>query len=384
MDMIDRRKALELIVAGALATSCKGTAPAQEATVIEPRAPQAPPPPTNPVAVIDPVVAVTPLGFPWRTQDPFLFCVHHDDRYPAGNDRMGPAASLAGRMIGRDFEGKDGWRMYHGETVPGFPEHPHRGFETVTVVRTGLLDHADSLGAAARYGRGDVQWLTAGAGIQHAEMFPLLDQAGPNPVELFQIWLNLPAARKMARPYFSMLWADTIPRRVTPEGAEVAVVAGRLGDLVPPSPPPESWASSAEADVAIWTLKLRPGARFTLPAANAGTNRSLYFFRGSSLTLAGRPIPAGHQVDLLGAVEVSLLAGPDEVELLLLQGRPIGEPVVTHGPFVMNTQAEIQQAFADYRRTRFGGWPWPSSDPVHPRAEGRFARHPDGRVERPA
>jgi redox-sensitive bicupin YhaK (pirin superfamily) len=97
----------------------------------------------------DAVLTSKPLGFPWQPQDPFLFCVYHDDRYPAGNGKMGPAASLEGRNIGQDFEGKDGWRMYHGETVPGFPPHPHRGFETVTIVRKGLIDHSDSLGAAA-------------------------------------------------------------------------------------------------------------------------------------------------------------------------------------------------------------------------------------------
>ena len=84
--------------------------------------------------------------------------------------------------------------------MPGFPSHPHRGFETVTYVRRGLIDHSDSLGAAARFGRGDTQWLTAGRGIVHAEMFPLLDEDGPNPLELFQIWVNLPAADKMAAP----------------------------------------------------------------------------------------------------------------------------------------------------------------------------------------
>jgi len=109
-----------------------------------------------------------PAGRPWPTPDPFLFCVHHNDRYPKGNEQFGPDVSLQGRQLGRDFAWKDGWNMYHGRTVPGFPSHPHRGFETVTVVRQGRLDHADSLGATARYGDGDVQWLTAGAGIQHA------------------------------------------------------------------------------------------------------------------------------------------------------------------------------------------------------------------------
>src|SRR3954470_9651024 len=124
----------------------------------------------------DLIRSVTPLGFQWVAAAPFLFCVHHDDHYPAGNAALGPAASLAGRDLGQDFAGLDGWRMYHGQRVPGFPQHPHRGFETVTVVRTGLLDHSDSLGATARYGGGDVQWLTAGGGILHSEMFPLLDE----------------------------------------------------------------------------------------------------------------------------------------------------------------------------------------------------------------
>src|SRR6476659_9616818 len=137
----------------------------------------------------DPVLQEIPLAFQWPTLDPFLFCVHHLDMYPVGNGQYGPdPASLAGREIGNDFEPVDGWRMYHGATVPGFPQHPHRGFETVTLARKGFIDHSDSLGAAARFGEGDVQWLTAGAGILHSEMFPLLKNDQPNPAELFQIW----------------------------------------------------------------------------------------------------------------------------------------------------------------------------------------------------
>ena len=329
----------------------------------------------------NPILGVEPLGFPWQTQDPFLFCVHHDDAYPAGNDVLGPAASLEGRQIGQDFAGKDGWRMYHGDVVPGFPQHPHRGFETVTIVRRGFIDHSDSLGAAARFGEGDVQWLTAGRGIVHCEMFPLLDAAAPNPAELFQIWLNLPRADKMVDPHFSMLWGSTIPVVRAP-GVEVTITAGALGDVRAPAPPPRSWAARADSDVAIWTIALAAGASWTLPPARPGTNRTLYLFRGHA-TIAGRAIPTSSAVRVRADAEITISGGDGGAELLLLQGRPIGEPVVQYGPFVMNSAPEIQQAFADYRRTQFGGWPWPVDGPVHARDAGRFARHVDGRVEKP-
>ena len=209
------------------------------------------------------VLQTVPLGFQWPTIDPFLFCVHHLDTYPTGDGSLGPAAPLDGRTIGNDFEPRDGWRMYHGSRVPGFPQHPHRGFETITFVRQGLVDHADSLGAAARYGRGDVQWMTAGAGIQHAEMFPLVDDEGPNTLELFQIWMNLPATDKMVDAHFTMLWDDDIPRHVA-DGVTVTVIAGTLGDATPPSPPPASYASRHDAGVALWHVVLEPGSSWTI------------------------------------------------------------------------------------------------------------------------
>jgi redox-sensitive bicupin YhaK (pirin superfamily) len=115
-----------------------------------------------------------------------------------------------------------------------------------------------------------------------------------------------------------------------------------------------------------------------------GTNRTLYFFRGGSLGINGRSIPPSHLVELRGDAAALLENGGDSAELLLLQGRPINEPVVHYGPFVMSSSDEIRQAYLDYQRTRFGGWPWQGEDPVHPRQEGRFARHADGRIERPA
>jgi redox-sensitive bicupin YhaK (pirin superfamily) len=334
------------------------------------------------------ILDVQPLGFPWETVDPFLFCVYHDDAYPKGNAQFGPDASLIGRNLGQDFAGKDGWRMYHGLTVPGFPSHPHRGFETVTIVRKGLIDHSDSLGAAARFGGGDVQWLTAGRGIVHAEMFPLLDPAAPNPLELFQIWLNLPARSKMADPHFTMFWSENIPHRRFIDSDHnatiVACIAGRLekDGAAPLAPPPDSFASQPEADLAIWTLKMAPGARWTLPAARAATTRrKLYFFKGAKVSIDGRTIDHATAVELKATQPAELVNGDTESEFLVLQGRPIGEPVAQYGPFVMNTQQELQQAFDDYRRTEFGGWPWPDNAPVHGAERVRFARHANGRVE---
>jgi hypothetical protein len=275
--------------------------------------------------------------------------------------------------------------MYHGREVPGFPQHPHRGFETVTIVRQGFIDHSDSLGATARFGQGDVQWLTAGRGILHSEMFPLLEPERPNPLELFQIWLNLPSADKLVEPHFSMLWNQDIPHRVESDvdgrSTEVVLVAGSLSELEALPSPPHSWAARPEAHVAIWTIRMHPGARWTLPRAAPGLNRTLYFFRGTSLTIAGALLDQRGAVALRSDADVALENGNEVGELLLLQGRPIGEPVVQHGPFVMNTRSEIERAFADYRQTQFGGWPWPSEGPVHDRAAGRFARHAGGKVE---
>lgn len=299
---------------------------------------------------------------------------------------MGPVGSLEGRQIGSDFHLKDGWRMYHGRTVPGFPGHPHRGFETITVVRKGLVDHADSLGASGRYGDGDVQWMTAGKGIQHSEMFPLLREDSDNPMELFQIWLNLPAKNKMVEPHYKMLWSEEIPHKLLRDangkGIEIEIIAGSLFDESAQSPPPNSWAADADHHVGVYNCMLEAGARFTLPATAAGVNRTLYVYEGKSVQIVETAIPEYHAVDVAPNAALEIVnSGNDAAKILILQGKPIGEPVVQHGPFVMNTREEIQQAFNDYHATQFGGWPWPRYDQVHDRSLGRFAAHADGSKE---
>ena len=276
MSNLTRRESLLLLAAGSTA-ACTRPTTRRDAPTMNPPLP-------------DPATAIRRigrLGFPWQTQDPFLFCVHHDDHYPAGNAQLGPRASLAGRDIGQDFVIKDGWRMYHGDTVPGFPQHPHRGFETVTVVRRGLVDHSDSMGAAGRYGQGDTQWMTAGAGVQHAEMFPLLDPDGPNHLELFQIWLNLPARSKMVTPHFQMIWSHQTPRREVTDAqgriTRVSVVAGSYADAQPPAPPPDSWAAAC---------RVRPVALSRLAGDEAGRAR-------------------GQARELVGRVQAAVLPDPE-------------------------------------------------------------------------
>lgn len=332
-----------------------------------------------------PIRSIHPLGFPWKTQDPFLFCVYHADDYPKGNEELGPDASLAGRNLGQDFVLKDGWRMYHGQRVPGFPAHPHRGFETVTIVKKGMVDHSDSLGAMARFGHGDVQWLTSGKGLQHAEMFPLLNKEEKNPLVLFQLWLNLPKRSKFVEPHFKMLWGETIPKIQIKDSSgksiEVDIMAGKIGAIEAPTPTPDSWAADATNEVGIFTIKLEAGAEWTLPLGDATVNRSLYFYEGENLQIADVEITPEHCVELNSDVKTVIKNGAKESFLLILQGKPINEPVVQHGPFVMNSQQEIREAMQDYNRTQFGGWPWGNSSPVHPREQGRFAKHIDGTVE---
>ena len=335
-----------------------------------------------------------PISGPYPTLDPFLFCVYHRDAYPA--DESGGKMETAWPGNGSDFNPYAPYRMYHGHRIPGFPQHPHRGFETITATMEGLIDHADSVGNAGRYGEGDVEWMCAGGGVVHGEMFPLVHADKPNHLRLFQIWLNLPSKSKMVQPSFAMFWNSDVPVYKTDDGkASVTVWAGDyfLGENVKQnSPPPDSWAADSSNDVAVLHITVQPGGAIVIPKANKSgdsnsINRSMYLIEGheSNAKVDGKVISEKVCLTLDASKDVPIeldQGASEEVQFLLLQGRPINEPVAQHGPFVMNTQSEIRDAFIDFQRTQFGGWPWPKDDMVFPQDKVRFALI-DGKETRP-
>ena len=290
--------------------------------------------------------------------------------------------------------------MYHGgsgrDNVPGFPHHPHAGMETITTVFKGLCDHSDSLGSVGRFGNGDTQFMTAGAGLSHAEMFPMLhdeESGGENTLSLFQIWLNLPSKSKQAEPGYKMNWSEDTPAWTVPDanGREASVhpIVGQYADKpAPPPPPPASWAADPENEVALWTIEVPEGGTFTVPAAKRGDdiNRKLFLYEGSA-SIDGKVFQVDTGVQVKASADVVIEAnqgdGNGTCKLLLLQGRPINEPVVQHGPFVANSREGIAAIFEKYQRTRFGGWPHDVDGPVHgDLSVGRFAKYGDGTVEK--
>ncbi|MGM0635756.1 MAG: pirin family protein [Bacteroidota bacterium] len=334
------------------------------------------------------IIKIRELGFHWETKDPFMFCAYHQDDFPEGKPNLGPDEKyLENRFLGNDFTKKDGFRMYHGQEVPGFPGHPHAGFETITLVEKGYADHSDSLGAKGRFGNGDVQWMTAGKGILHSEMFPLVNQDKPNPLVLFQLWLNLPARSKNVAPHFKMFWNEDIPTETFADknGNQISVkiIAGKLCNTKAIRPTPDSFAAKDENHINIWRISLDANAEWTLPKGDEKANRMLFFYEGNQIEADGFTIEKGHSLELNPSEDFTLTNGNTKAEFLFLEGKPIGEPVFQQGPFVANSRAKMMNIINRYQNTQFGGWPWEKYENVHEIDAGRFARHINGEIEYP-
>lgn len=228
--------------------------------------------------------------------------------------------------------------------IAGFPDHPHRGFETVTYMVAGRMRHRDSAGHEGLLENGGVQWMTAGRGVIHSE----IPQQEDGVMEGFQLWLNLPAAEKMSAPWYRDFGAAELPSFLTEAGVAATLIAGSSHGV--------EGAVTREATAPLYLdLHLPAGARFsqTLPAAH---NAFVYVYRGS-VQVAETRVSAQRMAILANAAErdgVVLEAVGGDARALLIAGRPLNEPIAQYGPFVMNTEQEIYQALADFREGRLG------------------------------
>ena len=235
--------------------------------------------------------------------------------------------------------------------IGGFPAHPHRGFETVTYMLDGHMRHEDHLGNRGDLGPGDVQWMTAAHGIIHSEM----PQQSEGRMRGFQLWLNLPSQEKMKPAGYRDIPASEIPRVLLPLGGEVKVIAGALTlDETTTYGPINGRGAKLSTDPLYLDVRLPAGAEFKHQVAS-GHNAFLYTYEGSAqigTAAEVKPLPRGAAGVLSDGDSVRVEAGTEGAHFLLLAARPLREPVVQYGPFVMNTREEIEQALADYRDGR--------------------------------
>ena len=224
--------------------------------------------------------------------------------------------------------------------IAGFPPHPHRGFETVTYLMEGHMKHRDHLGNEGDLQQGGVQWMTAGRGIIHEEM----PQQQDGLLRGFQLWINLPAAEKMKAAGYRDIADNEIPRLDLSSGGQIKAIAGEvtIGNQVISGP-----VKGGSTDPLYLDVKLRAGERVTVPLTQ-GYNAFLYLFEGQ-VGIAGETVKTDHLATFTDGDRITLVAGDNGARLLLLAGKPIGEPIAQYGPFVMNTQDEINQALSDYR-----------------------------------
>ena len=224
--------------------------------------------------------------------------------------------------------------------IGGFPDHPHRGFETVTYMLAGRMRHGDNKGNTGLLGPGSVQWMTAGRGIVHSEM----PEQEEGLMHGFQLWVNLPAKDKMTAPRYQDIPPGDIPEVDAGNGIRVRVIAGRFGNVSGP-------VSAVATDPLYLDVALPAGASLEVPLP-ADDNAFAYVFEGAA-KIGGEQVARGELAVLGNGERVEFAAGPEGARLVLIAGRPLNEPVAKYGPFVMNTNDEIRQAVADYQSGRF-------------------------------
>ena len=328
------------------------------------------------------VSKIVDINIHWSADDPFTFISHHHDNYPKGNAQMAPPLDLIrGRNLGRDYQERFGFRMYHGRVVPGFPMHAHWGYETVTIAEKGFVDHFDTEGNHGRFGNGDMQWTLASSRYEHCEMYPLLDQENDNPVHITQIAINLPLDRKNKDNIVNNVWSEKIPVMEN-DSCKVTLYCGEYEGGSIYSPNPGSWACK-DNGIRIMKVEIKPNAVFSLEQLPEGINRNVFFVEGKEAAMDGTKIRPYLRFKMKPSTSTVITNGDTEAEFWILEGRPIDEKQAMFGPVILKDLDEVRKGMDEIRINEFQEWEWGVMDKTNPIDTPRQLCRKDGTIETP-
>lgn len=317
----------------------------------------------------------------WDCEDPFIFTSHHYDLYPEGNVQQAPPLEeINRRSLGHDYDKVFGYRMYDGKVSPGFPIHPHWGYETFSVASQGYVDHFDNMGNQGRYGYGDMQWVSAGSFYVHNEMYPLAFTDRENPVLLTQIHLNLPIKDKDTPNEVRTVWLEDIPV-VKGEGYEISVYCGHFADTDGVPANPVSWAADPSHHVKIAMIRMEPGATVDISPTEA-VHRNIYLTEGRA-TVDGQEFPGNTRLKIDPKEGISVTMGDSASEIWVLEGDPIGEKQTSFGPVVKGKFKEVRRDNQYIREHIMDGWCWDYVNQKQDLGTERFFMDGDGKESRP-
>ena len=328
-----------------------------------------------------PVLREMVANLHWDLEDPFIFASHHFDLYPKGNERQAPPKEeIEKKDLGNDYHGLFGYRLYTSKLTPGFQLHSHWGYETVTYVPQGYVDHFDSLGNQGRYGYGDMQWITAGGLYSHCEMYPLAHQDRENPQLVTQIMINLPLSEKNTPPEVHTVWKEDL-QEFEEDGCTFTLLAGSFRGRTARIPSQRSWAADPSHHVLILRVLMGPGTTLRLGPSDA-KHRNIYI-TDCRATVAGKEYHEDTRLKLRPEASVEITMGEKESELWVLEGDPIGERQSRWGPVVLGTDSEVREANNVIRKKEGPEWQWEYVNQKQPLGTERFYRSADGAESRP-
>lgn len=317
----------------------------------------------------------------WDCEDPFIFATHHYDLYPKGNTQQAPPyEEIRRRSLGHDYDKLFGYRMYDGKVSPGFPLHPHWGYETFSVASKGYVDHFDNRGNQGRYGYGDMQWVSAGSLYCHDEIYPLAFMDRDNPVLLTQIHVNLPLEKKGTEPVVRTVWMEDIPA-VKGEGWTASVYCGEFADVKGVPANPVSWAADPSHHVSIVKLDMEPGASVEVGPTEAA-HRNVYVTDGKA-TVEGEEFPHDTRLKMDTSATFTITMGKEPCEVWILEGDPIGEKQAAFGPAVLGSLDEVRKANRYVNEHIMDGWCWDYVNEKQDLGTERFFQAADGTVSAP-